>query len=48
MIAMGLVGLEPTFHDLKDRCLIRLGHRPTNSRACGIRTRDLQLERLTA
>ena len=29
--SMGLAGLEPAFHDLKDRCLIQLGHRPLTS-----------------
>jgi hypothetical protein len=45
---MGLVGFEPTSHDLKDRCLLPLGHRPINSRAGGIRTRDFSFERAAA
>jgi hypothetical protein len=28
---MGLAGFEPAIHDLKDRCLIHLGHRPITS-----------------
>jgi hypothetical protein len=32
---MGLVGFEPTSHDLKDRCLLPLGHRPITAGRAG-------------